>query len=420
MRGMRDVLLPMQIIGLRVDQAERTATIERLKTEEARAQMAWDAVSGATNPRSYPQMRALLYEKWGLPVQWRREKGHNDRISTDNEAIETLLHETNDLSISEGLKILQILKRVQHWRTTYAEIGDRIYPRYGPAKKDDADGKRYAGMAATLRIIAKGGWNPDGTKTPPIQQYPQEMKAVIVPDRGAFATLDWKQQELRILAYMSGDANLIHHIERSIDVFAELEEILKCDRTRAKNVFYGGVAYGGSAETVARELRRHGYAVTNAEVAAQITRCIALFPGVPRWHNRLLDSATSRRYIEGPGGGRRYIYSREKRYNEILNWPIQYAGAYMLWSRLSEFRESIRTHGGDLAILQHDSITADFPPERALEGATALRLIMERSYPAIHPNFMCPVTVKIGPNWRDTKEVSGAAIERDPKESGVL
>jgi DNA polymerase I-like protein with 3'-5' exonuclease and polymerase domains len=409
MHTLETVLIPMQQRGIRVDKKVRAEWTKTFESKVTACKAEWCKVTENVNHRSPKQMRELVYEKWGLPKQYKWDRKTKSRkLALDNEAIENLLVDDTPASLlhAKDLKLLQEYKKAQKWLETYIKIGDRIYPRYGPAKKDDQKGKggRYGGMAATGRIIAKGGDNLDGSKTPPIQQFPEEMKKLILPDREVFISWDYAQQELRICAYMSECAKLTAMIEEGADIHAYNAEKFKCDRTRAKNMFYRAI-FGAKGRALVRELRAKGFALTVEEADDFILQVRREYPEIFKWHDKLLAMADRQHYVEDAFGGRRYFYTREKRVNEILNYPIQATGARLQWVQLPDIKRACERAGGFLSILQFDSVVADADRRVAPELITQVKDIMQRRFPRVHPDFYCPVDVKMGPSWGDMERV---------------
>ncbi len=405
---MEEVLLPMQEQGIKVDGAVRAQFQSELGTEAMQCRSEWKLLTGGVNPQSTLQMRKLVYETWNCPIQYKWDKKTKSRkIALDNAAIESIIMEETVTSVAAApkLRLLQKLKKAEKWYATYTKIGDRIFPRYGPAKKDDAkSGGRYGGMAATGRIIAKGGDNLDGTKTPPIQQFPEAMKKLIIPDRDVLIALDSIQQELRICAYMSNCTKLIKMIEQGADIHAYNAEKFKCDRTRAKNMFYGAI-FGARGRALVHELVARGFRISVQEADEFIANVRAEYPEIFKWHPTLITQVDRLHYVCDAFGGRRYFYTRIRRLNEILNFPIQATGARVQWMQLPSIQRTARSSDAALSILQFDSVVLDCKRDKAADLAAQVKKIMEQPYPQVHPDFWCPVDIKMGPSWGELEQV---------------
>lgn len=414
MRVLEEVLIPLEMRGLRVDPARRAEVNAHFAQLASSSRRDWDALTGgAVNPSSVPQVKELLYGRWGLPLQFDKE----ERISVGLEALnvlkDTLQSEVADPEDQEKVRAIEALisyKQAAHYLSSYISIGDRIYPHYSPATKDSYRGKEKA-IASTGRILAKGGNNPDGTKTGPLQQFPNELRALIIPEEGfLFVHADYKQQELRTIATLSRCRWLLDRLDRKPDVFDDIGTALQCDRTRAKNVFYGTWAYGGSPEAGMRALRAKGFMVREEEVAEWQALGRHLCPELARWHSKILYEAAANGKLTNPFGRVRYFRDikrgsdgvfRGRQKPKALNYPIQSIGADIQRLILIPMARAAEKRGGFLSILMHDGFDCQVPRAEVEEFVPALRAVLEREWPEIAPGFRIPVEMATGSNWRD-------------------
>lgn len=420
------VLLEMHERGLRIDPVERERHRGRYQKRAEWAGKRWAEVKAENScscnegktktgkahkkcagtgqlpllPRS-PKVTDLLYRQWGLPPQFIFENGKlTDRWCADAEAIETLLELEQ---AKPHRKYLQALLRCRHYPkfiTTYIDITDRIHPSYSPTTKDDASGKKFTVSAATGRLVAKGERPEKGKPgTPPIQQMPKPMRTMVIADPGfTFVAADYDSQELRLIAYVSGDENLLKDIENGIDIHGENARLLDCDRTRAKNAFYGW-AYGARARALVAAFKQAGFDLNLEQAAAMLARLSNKYPGVPGWHKRAVFKARSDHYIANGWGRRRYFFDPDGSFNEVVNYEIQSSGAEMGRTSVVPIHTLAKRLGGWLAILVHDEFVAHIPKDRVKEFIPEFRKILEREFKEVRDGFFCPVTIKVGDSW---------------------
>lgn len=400
-------LIDMYERGLRIDPVARDEMKAWYTKRQKWAEERWARETGGLKPRS-PKVMSYLYDTLGLPEQVKVEGGkRTDKRTADAEAVERLLMVAPD---RRTRKILQALLRCRHYPkfvATYLETLDEIHPSYAPATKDDSPGKRFSVSAATGRIIAKGQKAWKGTPgTPPIQQLPKPVRRMVVPPRGhLFLAGDYDSQELRLIAWVSGDASLKAAIEQG-DIHAKNAAALRCDRTRAKNAFYGW-AYGASARALVRAFASAGFHLKVEEAAAMLARLSSLYPGVPRWHREVFNLARSQGYLANGWGRRRYFHDPDAAFNEIVNFGIQSSGAEMGWDILLPLDALAAEYDGHLAILVHDEFVISVPKRAVVEVAPKFKAIMEQEFPNVSPGFRCPISLKVGASWGTMKAVEG-------------
>ena len=395
METVSTVLIPLQRRGLRVSTTERDKVVEWYQRRERYALRTLQKLipGEAFNPYSTAHVHRMLYSVLGLKP---RHKRGTERVTADEETIRVLSESTDDVRTRKVLgAILRARGARKYWRT-YGAISDRIYPRYSPGTKEGHEGGRKS-LAATGRILAKGDRS---TGTPPIQQIPRRLRRLFLPEHGhRFVQGDWKQQELRLIATFAGCRFILDSLDRKPDFFDLLMDKYRCDRVRAKNLFYGLWAYGGSARAGQAALRAQGFAISLAECQELILDGKRLVPEIFAWQDQLYRETRVKRAVVNPFGRRRPFPKPEEAYNEILNYPIQSTGADMLWAVLPGVDKISKAFKGEVKLLVHDSIGCSVPTARAEEFAGLLRKAMEREWPEIAKGFSVPVDIKIGKNW---------------------
>lgn len=420
--GTLPTLIQMHLRGLRIDLGEQERQKSRMAARAAWASERWQRETGAllfgpaigkkgqelkrieqksgVNPSSHPQVTQLLYETWGLSPQYKKEKGRKtEKFTADAEAVETLftLHPEKKAALRSLLRVKHFPKFIE----TYLQCEERIFPTYAPSTKDDAEGGRFKVSAATGRIIAKGG-----NGTPPIQQLPKPLRKMILPSREGyvFVKADYASQELRVIAVH--DPLLMSQIVSGVDFHALNAAKFGCDRTRAKNLFYGTV-YGASTNALQRSLKQSGFEISQKECGEFIALMKATYPGIFAYHQEVMREARENYYIQAGDGRRRYFFDPDAAFNEIVNFRIQWAGAHMAWSSINALQEAAERYDGDLAILIHDEFVAEVPESAAPEFAGDLRRILERPFPKIAKDFWCPVEVSWGRSWGESRKMEG-------------
>jgi len=304
--------------------------------------------------------------------------------------------------------------------TVYLNVEERVHPAFAPQQKDEEiAGKKFSVSAATGRLSAKGGIFY-GKPTPPLYSLPKPLRSIILPDEGQlFVAADWDSQELRIIAARSGDSGLRRAIESGDDIHAATATLLGCDRTRAKNAFYGW-AYGSKGKGLVSAFKQKGYHIHEKPFTEKCVECERfgklpsawefvealnqIYPGVPAWHKELVRFVEEHGYIADGFGHRRYFSDVRQSFNEIVNTTVQSSGSGMLWTTIKPIRQLAALHGGRMAFLLHDETLSSIPTDKVASYVPGLVAIMEQEFPQIAPGFRCPVQVKVGASWNMTKK----------------
>lgn len=251
LRLFEDIIMPaipplirMTKRGIKVDEGRREEWLKELDVKVESLTEEWFGKTGV-NPNSPKQIADFLYGKLGLPTQYNKYGG----VSTDASALMQLRKECP--TQQPMLDLLGELKRANKLRSTYARspIGDDgfVHPQYLPANKD-FDGKTTEGEASFTKGMA--GTGRLAASNPNIANQPPEARRIFIPSRPdlELVEFDYSQIELRVAAALSGDRVLQDALEG--DVHARTQELLKCDRVRAKNLMYGCVTMDTQALTL--------------------------------------------------------------------------------------------------------------------------------------------------------------------------
>lgn len=170
----------------------------------------------------------------------------------------------------------------------------------------------------------------------------QRIRRAFVAEAGwALVALDYSQIELRVLAHLSGDENLIRVFQEGKDIHTQTaswmfgvppEAVDPLMRRAAKTVNFG-VLYGMSAHRLSQEL-----AIPYEEAVAFIERYFQSFPKVRAWIEKTLEEGRKRGYVETLFGRRRYVPDLNARVKSVreaaermaFNMPVQGTAADLM------------------------------------------------------------------------------------------
>lgn len=245
------------------------------------------------NINSPKQLGEVLFGQMGLPGGKKTKTGY----STSADVLEKLAPEHP--VVGKVLEYRQLTKL----NSTYADgllqyISDdgRIHGRFNQT------------ITATGRISST---EPNLQNIPIRMELGSRIRQVFIPKPGyVFLDSDYSQIELRILAHMSGDENLIeaynsdediHRITASQVFNTPLEEVTKTQRSNAKAVNFG-IVYGISSFGLSQDL-----SISRKEAAQYIEKYFQTYPKVHEFLNNLVDSAKKNGYSVTMYGRRRPI-----------------------------------------------------------------------------------------------------------------
>lgn len=389
------VLMDMTKRGIRMDDARRIEWLAELSAKEQELEARWQIVSGGAHPGSPKQVANYLYGGLGLPVQYGKEGGQ----TTNVEALTALVSWASGRPDAEQQRVLPVLnallryREVSKLRSTYTEhpLGDDgcIHPSYLPAAKDDDDKEFGKGLAGTGRITSRD---------PNVQNQPKEARKLFVPHSADLILVeaDYSQIELRIAAALSGDRALQEALKG--DVHARTQQLLNCDRVRAKNVMYGTI-YGAGPRKLAKVLRAKGFPLTEIEARELQDALAKAYPALWAWRQHVVNEVAKTYHLTTPHGQRRYFFQGKKDAPAAIDFLPQATAAGITWKILPKLAQALAAFNAALLTLVHDSTLNEALRKRLAETVKVLKGEMECEWPEIAPGFRVPVEVKVGENW---------------------
>lgn len=239
-----------------------------------------------------------------------------------------------------------------------------------------SDGKIHAQYNQTVTATGRLSCsNPNLQNLPIRTERGQLIREAVIPDEGClFLSADYSQIELRLLAHLSGDKNLIFAFLSGQDIHAAtasrifgkpIEEITKDERRRAKTANFG-IIYGISAFGLSQQLD-----CPRAEAKALIDGYFAAFPEVIAYIEAQKEKARQCGYAETLFGRRRYlpdIHSgngtvRAFAERNAVNAPIQGTAADIIKMAMVRIDRRLREEGlkAEMIMQVHDELNFNVP-----------------------------------------------------------
>jgi len=358
------------------------------------------ALAGAPrdlNINSPKQLGVLLFEKLNLPKYKKIKTGY----STDEE----VLHRLKNAHPVVG-KILEY-RELSKLQSTYAKgLLETINPQTGRIHATfHQEGTQTGRLSCT---------NPNLQNIPIRSALGMKIRHAFAPldPDWIFLSLDYSQIDLRVLAHLSADPNLIAAFEIGRDIHEETAKIIFEHQTetmlspelrrRAKAINFG-VLYGMSAWGLAKELE-----VSQEEAQNFIDLYYAGFPQVRVWMDATLAAARENGFVTTLLGRMRYlgnINSPQKALREFservaINTPVQGTSSDLIKIAMVRMALALETKQSRIRMLVqvHDEILLEGPKTEVLNSTSELRKIMED---AMQLKVPIVVHAKAGPNWQD-------------------
>lgn len=249
----------------------------------------------------------------------------------------------------------------------------------------------------------------------------RRLRKVFVPSQTqTLIDADYSQIELRILAQMSGDDNLIKAFTENIDVHSmtasqvfdvALEDVTPLERSRAKEVNFG-IVYGMSDFGLSENL-----GITRKEAKLYIENYFAKYPKVKEYMDSMVEYCKENGYVTTILNRRRYIPEiHHKNFNlrsfgerTAMNTPIQGSAADVIKIAMLKVYNAIKEKKelkSKLILQVHDELIIDTHPDEIEIVKELLRENMETAADDIMTeSFKVPLKVDMneGGSWYDTK-----------------
>ncbi len=344
------------------------------------------------NINSPKQLGEILFEKLAIPGAKKTKTGY----STAADVLEKLAVEypiVNDILEYRGLAKLK--STYADGLTAYIREDNRIHTNFNQT------------ITATGRISST---EPNLQNIPIRMELGRKIRKAFVASEGCVLTdADYSQIELRVLAHLSGDEELIaayksdqdiHRITASKVFNTPLEEVTPLQRRNAKAVNFG-IVYGISSFGLSQDL-----SISRKEAAEYIEQYFATYPKVKAYLDKLVADAKESGYITTMFGRRRPIPElgssnfMQRSFGErvAMNSPIQGTAADIIKIAMIKVWKSLKEAGlsSKLILQVHDELVI----ETKVQELDAVKTILEKNMrEAADLAVDLAVDLQVGPNW---------------------
>ncbi len=389
------ILAAMERVGIRVDCDELARLSAELYTRITELEGIVAETAGYTfNPGSTQQLAAFLYDSLGLAAGRRTKTGR----STDADSLESLRGEHPVVDVILEWRQLTKLK------STYVDAlpllcasDGRIHTSFNQA------------VATTGRLSSA---DPNLQNVPVRTGWGQRIRHAFVADPShRLVSADYSQIELRVLAHVSGEPELIAAFERGEDIHrrtaAEVYDVapeqVAPDQRRIAKVVNFGVVYGLSDFGLARDT-----GMDQEAARIFIEKYFESFPAVTHYLERTRMHARDWGWVETFMGRRRHLPDIRAANRQLrgaaermaVNMPIQGAAADIMKLAMIRSDAALREAGvrSRMLLQVHDELVLEGPEE---EVERAVALVREAMSGAVELVVPLVVDVKVGQNWQE-------------------
>ncbi|WP_394188437.1 DNA polymerase I [Paenisporosarcina quisquiliarum] len=393
------ILGKMESDGVKVDKQTLLDIGEDLAGKLTEIEQAIYHASGESfNINSPKQLGVILFEKLGLPPLKKTKKGY----STAADVLEKL--EGKHAIISHILLYRQLGKL----QSTYIE---------GLLKEiHEDDGKIHTRYQQALTQTGRlSSTNPNLQNIPVRLEEGRKIRKAFVPSQPDWVLFaaDYSQIELRVLAHMSDDAELIDafrndldiHTKTAMDVFHVEAHAVTSDMRRAAKAVNFGIVYGISDYGLSQNL-----SITRKEAAEFIDRYLQSFPGVKEYMDNIVHEAKQKGFVTTILNRRRYLPDiTSSNFNlrgfaerTAMNTPIQGSAADIIKKAMIDMADRLEKENLQTRMLLqvHDELIFEAPPE---EIAILEKIVPEVMEHAIELKVPLKVDYAYGSTWYETK-----------------
>ena len=290
-------LAKMELNGVRIDSASLNASAEKLREEILSIQNEAIEMAGEEfNLSSAKQVGEILFDK--LKIVEKAKKTKTGQYVTSEEVLESLSSKHPIVK-----KILEY-RGIKKLLSTYVEA----LPEMINAKTGKIHTSYNQTVTATGRLSSS---NPNLQNIPIRDEMGKEIRRAFIPDEGhVFFSADYSQIELRIMAHLSGDENMVNafnagediHTATSAKIYGvEISEVTKDMRRNAKTANFG-IIYGISAFGLSERL-----GISRTEAKTLIEGYFKTYPQVQEYISNSINKAKDNGYVETIFGRKRYL-----------------------------------------------------------------------------------------------------------------
>ena len=392
-----EVLASMQYEGIYIDKQELLDFGKELQEKiDILTQEIYELTGEEFNINSTKQLGEILFEKLKLTVKKKTKTGY----STDVDVLEKIKYEHPVIE-----KILEY-RQLQKLNSTYVE---------GLIPYIDETGRIHSKFHQTVTTTGRiSSTDPNLQNIPTRMELGRKLRKVFKPEQGyIFVDADYSQIELRVLAHISEDKNMIEAFCNNEDIHAQaaskvfnipLEKVTKEERTKAKAVNFG-IVYGISEFGLGEQL-----GVSRKKAKEYIEQYLDKYNGIKEFMTNIVEETKEKGYVETLYHRRRYVPELKSNNYMVrqfggrvaMNTPIQGTAADIMKIAMINVYNKLKENNlkSKLIVQVHDEILVETLES---EKEQVKQIVKEEMENVIKLKVPLLAEVEEGYNWYESK-----------------
>lgn len=392
-----EVLASMQYEGIYIDKQELLDFGKELQEKiDILTQEIYELTGEEFNINSTKQLGEILFEKLKLTAKKKTKTGY----STDVDVLEKIKYEHPVIE-----KILEY-RQLQKLNSTYVE---------GLIPYIDETGRIHSKFHQTVTTTGRiSSTDPNLQNIPTRMELGRKLRKVFKPEQGyIFVDADYSQIELRVLAHISKDKNMIEAFCNNEDIHAQaaskvfnipLEEVTKEERTKAKAVNFG-IVYGISEFGLGEQL-----GVSRKKAKEYIEQYLDKYSGIKEFMTNIVEETKEKGYVETLYHRRRYVPELKSNNYMVrqfggrvaMNTPIQGTAADIMKIAMINVYNKLKENNlkSKLIVQVHDEILVETLES---EKEQVKQIVKEEMENVIKLKVPLLAEVEEGYNWYEAK-----------------
>ncbi len=390
------VLATMEHTGVRIDGEALNQSSVILTNEMINLEKEIHEIAGfAFNVSSPMQVGEILFDR--LKLDDKAKKTKTGQYSTSEDVLEKI---RSKHPIIEKILDYRGLKKLL---STYIDALPQLI--------NSKTGKVHTSYNQTVAVTGRlSSTNPNLQNIPIRDAQGKEIRKVFIPDEGGiFLSVDYSQIELRIMAHLSGDANMMDAFNNGLDIHSAtaakifnipLDQVTSDMRRKAKTANFG-IIYGISAYGLSDRL-----GISKIEAKEFIDGYFATYPDVKKYMSTSINHAKTAGFVETLFGRKRTLPDINSQNSIVrgfaernaINAPIQGTAADIIKIAMIKIqnRLELEKFEAKMTMQVHDELNFTVPKSELVKVRT---LVIEEMEHAIQLRVPLIADCGAGANW---------------------
>jgi DNA polymerase-1 len=392
------VLAAMELEGINLDVPYlKSMSVEMAKESAALEQKIYETAGSTFNLASPKQLGDVLFDKMKIGGA-KQKKTKTGQYATGEEVLSYLANEH------------QIVKDILEWRQMVKL--QSTYIDALPNQVDAKTGRVHTDYMQTVAATGRLSSNNPNLQNIPIRTERGRLirKAFIARDDNyTLLSADYSQIELRIIAALSGEENMIKAFQNNEDIHRStaakvfnvaLDEVTAAQRSNAKTVNFG-IIYGVSAFGLSNQT-----SLSRKESAELIDAYYATYPKLKSYMSNQVDFAREHGYVQTVLGRRRYLKDinsanmmvKSGAERNAVNAPIQGSAADIIKIAMINIHKKLTSENwkSKMLLQVHDELVFDVHNSELEKIKPIIKHEMENAFKMDVP---LDVEIGVGKNW---------------------